>query len=400
MLNLKANASNETNEFRGEGADKDDDEDEDHFVANNTTFVRQETVLHNPDMNVAGLVNPYLDKTVEQQIIAPGEGNLHLPFLQDQYNEELCFLKIYGGEQPVDYLNSKKFTYNAICKSEVRRYDRRVAENLPKLFYMAKKLLAKNMLAGIDTCLSKTKNTEGLTVSGALDKKKMNEFISDSEASLVMRTCRSSPQFWQWKKMEINAMIRQLGCPSMFITFSPAEKDWIELLIIVAKALDGLVLTEEDAADLSLEKRRDYLSRDPVNVARYFENRMVALFKVIFNEKTIFSDNPMQDHFWRVDFQYTGSPHIHMLAWMKDAPTYQPTVGDENDQEKNREDCINFIDKYITCERPVGDQLTVHDLVANAHAIKEPFSLRYQFHRHMANCKIKDRDGKFFLLVA
>ena len=367
-------------------ADQDPENEEDCF--GNITNYRQETMVHNPSVNVAAILNPYRGNKEDEMIIAPGEGNLHLPFLQDQFNEELCFIKIYGGELPIDYLNNRRFTYNAICRSEVRRYDRRVAENIPKLFYMTKKLLAKNMLSAIDTCLSKTKGA-GLTVSDVLDRNKMNEYVSDSEASLMLRSCRSSPEFWKWKKMEINAMIRQLGCPNMFLTFSPAEKDWIDLLIILSKALDDTVLTYETASELSLEVRRNLLSRDPVNVSRYFENRMISLFKLIFKENTVFSENPVSDSFWRVDFQYSGSPHIHMLAWLKNAPAFQPEVGSDLQKETNKRECRKFIDKYITCERPPNDEII--DYMCPE---KEPFNLRYQFHRHMKNCKYKDSEGE------
>lgn len=363
-------------------------ENEDYFVANNKTFIGQDTLLHDPDVNVSEIINPYLAASSDVKSIAPGEGNLHLPYLQDENNEELSFIKIYGGKQAIPYLNNKRISYSAVCKSEVRRYDRRVAESIPKLFYMSKKLLAKNMLAAISTTLSKTKNTDKLTASDALDKKKMNELLISSEANLMMRSCRSSPQFWQLKNMEINAMIRQLGCPTFFLTFSPAEKDWLELLVIVKWTLDREYIEYEDAALMSLEDRRNLLSRDPVTVARYFENRMLALFRLIFNENTVFEENPLKDYFWRVDFQYAGSPHIHMLAWMKNSPTYNPDIVDSREIEENRLECRAFIDKYITCERPLNDEL-----IDNYNRGK-PFSLRYQFHRHMPNCRLIDTDGK------
>ena len=367
------------------------EDEEDYFVANNQTFAGQETMYSNPNINVAKIVNPYDDGTIEEKVIAPGEGNPHLPYLQDKYNEELCFLKIYGGEKPCPYLHDKKFSYSAICRAEVRSYDRRVALCPRRLFYMVKNLLTKNLTAAIDVCVSKTKNTEGLKVSDALNKSKMNDLVGSSEANLMMRTIRSSPQFWQWKKMEINAMIKQLGVPTFFITFSPAERDWHELIIIVARTVNGEKLKIEDVEKLNLEQKRELLSKDPVSVARYFENRMTALFKLIFNKRTIFEENPMEDSFWRVDFQYTGSPHIHMLAWMKDAPIYEK-VGDESEQERILEKCSNFIDKYITCERPVNDELK-DDMYPEAD--KKSFSLKYQFHKHMANCKIYDDSGNF-----
>ena len=353
-------------------------EDEDHFVANRKTFENQETLLY------SDVLENNKQKESEDHSIAPGEGNIHVHFLRDPHNEELCFLKIYGGEQIIPYLNNDSFKYSAICKSELRRYDRRSAINLAKVFYMYKKLVAKNLQSSIDTAMKKTKNTENLTVADTRNKEKMSELLLNSEAQIMLRSNRSSPQFWEWKKMEINAMIRQLGCPTLFMTFSPDEENWIDLLIIVTKSLENKTITKSEAEQKTKPERYELLSKDPVTVARYFENRMTALLKLIFNQNTVFAENPNEDLFWRVDFQYRGSPHVHLLAWMKDAPKYS---NDETDREYLENACPEFIDKYITCERPLNNLVNVN--IADQ---SKRFDIKCQFHRHKANCKLVDAD--------
>ncbi len=375
----QANVNN--NNFIGNNKESEtDSETEDRFVANSKTFENQETLIYNS-------VDAYnKDKQVEDQTIAPAEGRLQIHFLTDPHNEELCFLKIYGGEQIIPYLNDNTFTYSSICKSELRRFDRRCATNMSKIFYMYKKLVAKNLLSSIDTAMKKTKNTEKLTVRDVKNKEKMNELLLNSEAQLMLRANRSTPQFWEWKKMEINAMIRQLGCPTFFITFSPDEENWIDLLIIVTKALENKTITRVEALSKSKPERYDLLSKDPVTVARYFENRMTALFKLIFNENTVFAENPNTDYFWRVDFQYRGSPHIHLLAWMKDAPKY--SKDNDDTQISSSYEYIQFIDKYITCERPLHNLVTI-----NIEDQNKSFNMKCQFHKHKANCKLIDAES-------
>lgn len=39
-----------------------------------------------------------------------------------------------------------------------------------------------------------------------------------------------------------------------------------------------------------------------------------------------------------------GSPHEHMFLWLEDAPVYDSSIPDSGQK------CIEFIDKYITCE--------------------------------------------------
>ena len=54
--------------------------------------------------------------------------------------------------------------------------------------------------------------------------------------------------------------------------------------------------------------------------------------------------NPLvkkMDYFWRVEFQQRGSPHIHSLWWVRDAPNLRTVEGKRATPE--------FDDKYITC---------------------------------------------------
>ncbi len=63
----------------------------------------------------------------------------------------------------------------------------------------------------------------------------------------------------------------------------------------------------------------------------------------------------VEDYFYRVEFQARGSPHIHLLVWVKDAPEF------ENDSDQV---VCDFIDRYITCQLPdpTGDP-ELHQIV-------------------------------------
>ncbi|KAE8291786.1 hypothetical protein D5F01_LYC09147 [Larimichthys crocea] len=52
----------------------------------------------------------------------------------------------------------------------------------------------------------------------------------------------------------------------------------------------------------------------------------------------------VEDYFYRVKFQARGSPHIHLLVWIKDAPEFEDLQDDSV--------VIKFIDQYITCQMP------------------------------------------------
>jgi hypothetical protein len=70
-------------------------------------------------------------------------------------------------------------------------------------------------------------------------------------------------------------MLRQLGAPTFFLTLSPAEIDWIPLMIILQKVVNKKPnFTESQVALMSKQERIDLVASDPVTVARYFETRM------------------------------------------------------------------------------------------------------------------------------
>ena len=97
--------------------------------------------------------------------------------------------------------------------------------------------------------------------------------------------------------------------------------------------------------------------------ARYFDYRFQRfLFEVLLD-----SSHPVGeviDYFYRVEFQQRRSPHVHMLLWVKNAPTTNSTV-----------DVINFIDKYLVCSKDGA----------------ESFLVNYQTHRHARTCMKKNK---------
>ena len=351
--------------------EKDDDEgEEDHFIANNPAFVNQDTLLTNTFA------------------IAPGEGNIPLPLLDDEFAEELTFLKIYGGHKRA---YPRELTYAAICKSEFRRYDRRCAENLPKLFYSYKKLVAQKLRDSINTCLKKsTMSKHNLNAGTVRDQAKMNELFASHEASVFMRTIRSSPQYWEWKLMELHAMLRQLGCPTFFITFSPSEVDWYELIVVLMHVVEGRRITLDEAAKIPREDRLQLINSDPVTVARYFENRMRKLLLFAESKGGPFRHHPIVDYFWRVDFQYRGSPHVHMITWNRNAIMYEPNCDTKEAKIEMLLECTQFIDSYITCHRPQDH--TVREIHTDKPHIRRHVHLKYQMHVHKDNCRVKKDD--------
>ena len=126
--------SNRNTNGSDDQTDPDDDwsEDEAEIPAGVT-----DSMLTSPD---------FVDDSERQEIynFAPAEGNRPLSIFRDQYSEEMAYPGIFlGQKRPDDKQRLKSVYYSEICKSELRRYDRRAAMCIENIFYKTKKLQMK-----------------------------------------------------------------------------------------------------------------------------------------------------------------------------------------------------------------------------------------------------------------
>ncbi|CAF1551328.1 unnamed protein product [Adineta steineri] len=175
-----------------------------------------------------------------------------------------------------------------------------------------------------------------------LNRDYVNGLVHNDDAFAFLRFDRSSPAFWELKKKELMAMNRQLECATMFLTLSAAETQWSELLVILTKVLENKVITLEEAQNLSYEKRCELIRQDPVTCVRYFEHKLKCLWEILSAPRGPFQGYELVDKDVRTEFQVRGSPHVHALLWLKNAPKY-----DKNNPE-SIERCVEFIDKLIS----------------------------------------------------
>ena len=220
--------------------------------------------------------------------------------------------------------------------------------------------------------------------------------MTDNDYTRFMSSIRSAPEFWETKKKQLFAMLRQLDNPTFFITFSPAEIDWPELIIQLHRYFEvdpaKNNVSIEDVEKMSRDYKIDLVSRDPVTTARYFENRIRHLLNFTFHKEGPFKANPIIDFFWKVEFQARGSPHVHMMVWTRDRPKY--IVGTPlNSPECNA--IIELIENNITCEVPESTR-TLSEEIENDEEHKDEREeynqlkklIKFQIHVHKSNCLV------------
>ena len=196
---------------------------------------------------------------------------------------------------------------------------------------------------------------------------KENPDVSENCHSF-MRDIRGTAAYWQSAKIHLFTMLRSLGTPTFFITFSADDHHWKDLMVVLANC-SGRNLTEEQVDLLTDEERRDFMASNPVVTARHFAHRFQCLVKEVIKG----SGKPIGEvinFFWRIEFQLRGTPHVHSLWWIKDAPDLDTKAGSQSAPE--------FIDRYISVQFP--DEGCGKDELRST-------IIRVQQHKHTTTCQ-------------
>ena len=212
------------------------------------------------------------------------------------------------------------------------------------------------------------RNSNTITAGQLKQPGALDNMIHQDQEFKFLRAVRGSPPYFEKAKKDIFAMIRQLGSASLFCSFSSAETQWIHLLRIFGKLVDNKTYTDTELENLNWEEKSRLIQNDPVICARHFDYQVDKFLQNFLLSSAAPLGN-IADWFYRVEYQQRGSPHIHMLIWLENAPTF----GEDSDC-----DVVSFIDTIITCEKPTENP----DLLA---------LVNRQVHRHSHTCRKKSK---------
>ena len=163
---------------------------------------------------------------------APGEGNRPLGIFMDRDSEYLSFPTIFCGKRrPNNNERKVPVSYSTVAKWELRCQDRRAAKSVPNIFYKLKKLQIKQIQDSACISLRKCQTKGKKYTAGDLKSEDyLNKLVHLDEGFRVFKNLRGSPPYFEKCKKDLFAMIRQLGNPTWFCSFSAAETRWTHLL--------------------------------------------------------------------------------------------------------------------------------------------------------------------------
>ena len=144
---------------------------------------------------------------------------------------------------------------------------------------------------------------------------------------------RGTRQYWMRQRSRLISMVDTLGMPTIFFTHSAADFHWPELTHL----FDG---SESDNFN-----QRNSVADNPALADWLFYYRVQKFVDLFYIDILQCKD------FWlRFEWQHRGSPHVHGLAWLTNAPNVEEIMQSSNNTRK--EELITFIDSLVSTTNP------------------------------------------------
>ncbi|XP_015793934.1 uncharacterized protein LOC107370453 [Tetranychus urticae] len=157
-----------------------------------------------------------------------------------------------------------------------------------------------------------------LDAEAVLEKVKEDSHLADS-IMFYAGKLRSSKSYWFQRSGELHDMVEQLSTPHIFFTLSAADYHWPDLYKI---------LDPTNNIDTSIEANRRRLMHDnPLITAWFFQKRAET-----FIREVLLPCYNVDDYWYRYEWQWRGSPHIHGVLWLKDGPKLE-NLDDVTDEQ-------------------------------------------------------------------
>ncbi|XP_071486145.1 uncharacterized protein [Diadema antillarum] len=352
----------------------DDDDDIEDDQDGRLQGTQLDTCLQKVDMRQE-VLDQFFDDII---CCAPCEKNSPVSLLMDESNEAKCFPVLFPTGQPTFHdTRYTEITLGRYLHNRLMHVDNRFARNTEYIFFAQCIYELQQILSNVSIALRKSSeeidSPVSMQCSDLKDARKVREILDSNKGYKFLKQIRGTPPYWQSTQKDVLAMVRQLGKPTWFASFTSAEMRWPEVINTLLNQQGD----RRKANDLDWTDKCKLLKSNPVTVARMFDKRFHAfLNKVILCEAQPIGK--IIDYFYRIEFQQRGSPHTHCLFWVENAPN----LGIDKD-----ETVIDFVDKYISCNIPCEDEdEELNEIVKNV-----------QLHskKHSKSCKKKGTTCRF-----
>ena len=362
------------NEVKDEVEDDIDNDNEEETDEERLRGIPLDTCLQSANIGQE-ILDQYFD---DVYCVAPCEGNNPIRLLMEESNEAKCFPVLFPRGEPV-FTDDRdvRLTLSRYLNNRLMNVDNRFAKSTQYIFYAQYLSEIQQVISSVSIALrkgsGKTKDAGNVTASMLNDKEKLKDILKSDSGYKFLKPIRGTPPYWQATQKNVLAMIRQLGIPTWFCSFSAADMRWPELI-------NSLLRQQGDSRsidELEWNEKCLLLRNNPVTVARMFDKRFHTFLKDVIMSRAA-PIGKVKDYFYRVEFQQRGSPHTHCLFWIEDAPKLSSNSDDE---------VTDFVDKYVSCVLPSKEEYEeLNEIVS---------SVQQHSKRHSKSCKKKGTECRF-----
>ena len=285
---------------------------------------------------------------------------------RQKHLDVLCFPTLFPtGRYGEFHPRPVKLSFSEYLKTRLMNSDSRFRKSPEFVFYYLWQKELRELSSGIYNVL-KSSSRRSHTVKQFVDGINSSDAGIEANLSTVLQSVRGTKQFWFRRKGDVLAMIREFGCPTLFLTFSCAEYDPVDIDRYLRKV--NKVPKSYPIERLCIE--------DPISVSRKFSQKFHDFFDTVLIKGAVLGE--VTHSFWKKEYQSRGAPHYHVLLWIKNAPV----IGVDPEHVETE-----WIDKRISCHIPdEKGSPELHRLVT-----------KYQLHKCSNYCRRKKKFGSAYV---
>ncbi|KAK3917404.1 ATP-dependent DNA helicase RRM3 [Frankliniella fusca] len=297
ILPVDGNVFDEIRSMQSSSLNEDDDsQDADGEIENNVV-----------ETNVPCVAVPTQNDSIRSVLDWPELGCVPInEFKSDGYIAQAfpCLYPTGEGDlrSPRDII-IKPSTY---FKHMIRYHDERFAKHPRYRFFALNSMMRWTALSDGNMFVEQNPEYGSMTVKELKDKLKVDSKVL-SKIMFHGRNIRGTKAFWRARSKELVEMVEQLKLPTLFFTLSAADLHWPELFAILSPDEDQITMTEG--------RRRQLIQENPVIVDTFFLDRVESFIDLVLRPKF-----NVKDFWFRIEYQHRGSPHVHGVLWLSDAP--------------------------------------------------------------------------------
>ena len=145
---------------------------------------------------------------------------------------------------------------------------------------------------------------------------------------------RGTKQYWYKQRSNLIAMVDTLGLPTIFFTHSAADLQWPELANLIC------------SDPTSKASRAKAVIENPAIADWFFTHRIHKFIDAYY-----IGVLGASDYWLRFEWQHRGSPHVHGLAWLPNAPNVECLMSSHQDDTVKAR-IIQYADHLVSTMNP------------------------------------------------